>query len=264
MDSDLPDPSATPGERTGRQLIPEFKAWTETHNVDASTAIHSALNDLPGKVMLLGETGDPRGIPLLRRALQSHNYFIVIWVAKGLAQTQDKQSIPLIIAAVQRAPPEYDSLIAESLVYFDDAQAQSAVDSYIPKDKATLAGGESTRARSLRLVGYRIDGCPSEPGSVEIESDRQAVNITDRCLGPVPGWSGAGSGPKTMPGWFHPGHWIAVSTVIRKQAVLVYASSAKRTAFTRPGPFFGTVFFLVRGLMMLIAEASSCVFKYAA
>ena len=51
---------------------------------------------------------------------------------------------------------------------------------------------------------------------------------------------------------------------ITKQAVLVYASSAKRTASTRPGPFLGTVFFFDRGLMMLIAEASSCVFKCAA
>ena len=80
-----------------------------------------------------------RGIPLLRRALQSHNYLIVAWAAKGLAQIQDKQSIPLIVAAVQRAPTEYNSLIAESLVYFDDAQAQSAVDTYMPKDKATMA-----------------------------------------------------------------------------------------------------------------------------
>jgi hypothetical protein len=59
-------------------------------------------------------------------------------------------------------------------------------------------------------------------------------------------------------------HWLAVLMVARKQAVLVYASSAKRTASTRPGPFLGTVFFFDRGLMMLIAEASSCVFKCAA
>jgi hypothetical protein len=29
--------------------------------------------------------------------------------------------------------------------------------------------------------------------------------ISIAVIGPVPGWSGAGSGPKTMPGWFHPG-----------------------------------------------------------
>ncbi len=49
-----------------------------------------------------------------------------------------------------------------------------------------------------------------------------------------------------------------------KNAVLVYASSTKRTASTRPGPFLGTVFFFGRGRMMLIAAASSCVFKCAA
>jgi HEAT repeat protein len=100
-------------------------------------------------VLLLGETGDPRGIPLLRRALQSHNYQIVAWAAKGSALIQDKQSIPLIIAAVQRAPPEDKSLIAESLIYFDEAQAQGAVETYVPKDKATLARAERARGRGV-------------------------------------------------------------------------------------------------------------------
>ena len=150
VDSDLPDPfHDSQGNATGRQLSPEFKTWVQAHNTDASTAIYSALYDLPGKVLLLGETGDPRGIPLLRRALQSHNYQIAAWAAKGLAQTQDKESIPLIIAAVQRVPPEYTSLVAESLVYFDDAQAQSAVDTYIPKDRATNARGERARGRGV-------------------------------------------------------------------------------------------------------------------
>jgi HEAT repeat protein len=140
VDSDLPDPfHDSQGNATGRQLSPEFKAWAQVHSVDASTAIHSALFDLPGKVLLLAETGDPRGIPLLRRALQSHNYQIVAWAAKGLALIRDKESISLIIAAVQRVPSDYTSLVAESLVYFDDAQAQSAVDSYMPKDRAAIA-----------------------------------------------------------------------------------------------------------------------------
>ena len=39
-------------------------------------------------------------------------------------------------------------------------------------------------------------------------------------------------------------HWIAVLMMIRKQAGLVYASSAKRTASTRPGPFLGIRLFL--------------------
>src|SRR6185437_11088079 len=76
-------------------------------------------------------------------------------------------------------------------------------------------------------------------------------------VGPVPA-------PKTMPGWFHPVSVDSSVSVLGKQAALVYASSAKRMASTRPGPFLGTVFFFGRGLMMLIAEASSCVFKCAA
>ncbi len=150
VDSDLPDPFRdSQGNSTGRQLSPEFNTWVQAHDTDASTAIHSALYELPGKVLLLGETGDPRGIPLLRRALQSHNYQIVAWAAKGLALIQDKQSIPLIIAAVKRAPPEDNPLIAESLIYFDDAQAQSAVDTYMPNDKATLARAERARGRGV-------------------------------------------------------------------------------------------------------------------
>jgi proteasome lid subunit RPN8/RPN11 len=49
---------------------------------------------------------------------------------------KDKDSIPLIIAACQRAPAEVAGLIANSLVYFDDPQAQSAADRYIPKESA--------------------------------------------------------------------------------------------------------------------------------
>ncbi len=151
--SDLPDPfHDSQGKATGRQLSPEFKAWIQAHQVDTSTAINSALFDLPGKVMLLGETGDPRGIPLLRRALRSHNYLIVVMAAKGLAQIQDKQSIPLIIAAIQGAPPEYRVLIAEPLVYFDDALAQNAVDRYMPKETALMDRGE--RARGRRVFGW--------------------------------------------------------------------------------------------------------------
>jgi hypothetical protein len=39
--------------------------------------------------------------------------------------------------------------IAEPLIYFDDAQAQSAVDAHIPKDRATIARGERARGRGV-------------------------------------------------------------------------------------------------------------------
>ena len=57
------------------------------------------------------------------------------------------------------------------------------------------------------------------------------------------------------------GNW---AQPIIKQAATAYASSAKRMASTRPGLFFEVVLFFGRRLMMLIAAASSRVFKWAA
>jgi len=151
VDSNVPDSNFSESGAKMMNETPELQAWADAHNVSVNTAGIHARYDFPGKVLQLGTSGDPRGIPLLRRALQSHNYLIVSFAAKGLAQIQDKQSIPLIIAAVQRAPIGYNSLIAESLVYFDDAQAQNAVDTYMPKDRAAMA--REARARGLGIFG---------------------------------------------------------------------------------------------------------------
>ena len=97
---------------------------------------------------------------------------------------------------------------------------------------------------------------------------RGSANFRLQAVGGVRPGSGLELGPvpaPNTPGWFHPGPLDSRAfTVTRKQAAQVYASSAKRIASTRPGTFLGTVFFFNRGLMMLIAEASSCVFKCAA
>lgn len=152
VDADIPDPVYS--ESQGKVTIqsPELQAWAEAHNVSVNTAWQYASFDIPGKVLQLAMTGDPRGIPLLRRALLSHNYQIVADAAKGLAQIQDKQSIPLIIAAAQRAPNGYKSLIAESLVYFNDTRAQSAVDTDMPKDRAAMA--REARAQGRGVFGW--------------------------------------------------------------------------------------------------------------
>ncbi|HMG02447.1 MAG TPA: HEAT repeat domain-containing protein [Edaphobacter sp.] len=105
VDSEVLDPLFSDAVgKTRDQLSSEIQAWAQAHNVSANTAVVSAVYDMPGKVLELAQTGDPRGIPFLRRALQSRNYMIAAWAAKGLAQIQDKDSIPLIIVACQRAP----------------------------------------------------------------------------------------------------------------------------------------------------------------
>ena len=153
VDNDIPDPFPhSQGVPKTGELSPDFKAWTQAHHVDVGSAFQTVTIDLPGRILLLGETGDPRGVPLLQRALHSHNLLIVVFAAKGLAEIQDKQSIPLIIAAVREAPPEYASLIAEPLMYFDDAQAQDAFDRYTPKEKATMA--RQSKARGMGVFGW--------------------------------------------------------------------------------------------------------------
>lgn len=153
VDSDVPDGvfSNLVGQ-TRDQFSSALQAWAQTHNVSANTAAQSALYDLPGKVLELAQTGDQRGIPFLRRALQSRNYMIAGWAAKGLVQIQDKDSIPLIIAACQRAPTGYASEIAKSLIWFDDPRAQIAVDIYMPKEHAKIF--RDGRAQGMGVFGW--------------------------------------------------------------------------------------------------------------
>jgi len=150
VDSNIPD--AVYSESQGKVMIgassPELKTWADAHNISLQTAGQYARYDYPYRVGELGETGDPRGILLLRRALQSHNYLLAAMAAKGLAQIQDKESIPLIIAACERAPEGWGAGIASNLIYFDDPRAQSAVDKFLPSEYAKTI-------RDLRASGRR-------------------------------------------------------------------------------------------------------------
>jgi PBS lyase HEAT-like repeat len=154
VDSDVPD--ALLSDPLGKTVDQnsELQAWAQAHNISANTAAQSAMYDLPGKVLELAQTGDRRGIPLLRRALQSRNYMIAVFAAKGLAQIQDKDSIPLIIAACQRAPTGYASEIANSLIWFDDPRAQTAVDTYMPREHAKIF--RDARAQGMKPLGWQM------------------------------------------------------------------------------------------------------------
>lgn len=141
LESDAPDfMNFDPQGKSGAGPSPDFIAWARAHNVPPNgpngTAAEDSVYTFPGEIMLLGATGDPRAIPLLRQALSSPNHMIEIAAAQALAELQDKESIPLIIEACKRAPAEAASLIAGALVYFDDPDAQSAVNTYVPKDYA--------------------------------------------------------------------------------------------------------------------------------
>jgi PBS lyase HEAT-like repeat len=122
------------GKIMPQQFTPDLLQWAKDRNISPGDATQMALYDIPGKVLMLAATGDPRGLSLLREAMSSPNYMIQEVAAKGLAFLQDKESIPLIIGACQLAPADMAAVIAEALIFFDDPQAQSAAATYIPKN----------------------------------------------------------------------------------------------------------------------------------
>lgn len=139
VESDVPDPFVYDAQgKISSETPPELAAWASAHNLSLADAGMEALFKIPSPVTYLAMTGDLRATPLLRQALLSRNFMIVNQAALGLAQIGDKDSIPLIIEACQRAPAEEAAEIALSLVYFDDSQAQNAVDVYVPRDRAKI------------------------------------------------------------------------------------------------------------------------------
>lgn len=140
LESDAPDFMAY--DSHGKSMpgpSPEFQAWAKSHNLAPTSELwENSVYAFPGRVALLGWSRDPRSIPLLRRALTSPNHMIEIAAATGLAEVGDKASVPLILEACKKAPAEAGAAIAESLVYFDDPAAQSAVDQFIPKERAKV------------------------------------------------------------------------------------------------------------------------------
>jgi hypothetical protein len=117
---------------------PAFIAWADAHHLDHQGLLEQQMYLAPQPIIFLASTADPRGVPLLRRALSSPNHMIAIFAALGLAEIHDDASIPMIIQACQKLPADAAVAMAESLVYFDGSDAQNAVDQFIPKDKAKI------------------------------------------------------------------------------------------------------------------------------
>jgi HEAT repeat protein len=132
-ENDAPFPIAfdTEGKLIPRQLTPDFIAWARAKKLSPEQASYSQVYELPVDLTFLAMTGDGRGLPVLKRALGSRNYFIQAVAAKGLARLQDTSSIPQIIDVCRRAPAQVADLIARALVFFDDARARAASESFI-------------------------------------------------------------------------------------------------------------------------------------
>jgi hypothetical protein len=112
LSSDVPFPTRfdAEGKAVPHQLAPEFAEWTQANHVSPESAGQLAVYELPLKLKFLAETGDPRGIPL----------------------QQDKASSPISVAACRKAPRDIAAAIAEALVFFDDAEAQTEATKFLP------------------------------------------------------------------------------------------------------------------------------------
>jgi hypothetical protein len=138
VESDAPDfMNFDPQAKDSTGPSHEFTAWANAHKLDAQEAGGNARNAMY-RIMILSSTGDRRAIPLLRQGLLSPSHEIEYMAALGLAELQDKDSVPLILQACKIAPEAVAPAIAESLVYFDDPEAQKAVDTYVPKERARI------------------------------------------------------------------------------------------------------------------------------
>lgn len=136
LDSDPPDPLDVDAQGRETGISPRIEEWARATRQAPPAALENATAVYPAYVVLLGGTEDRRAIPLLNRALLSRDHPIQAEAAEGLALFGDKASIPLILEACRKAPARAAGLIAASLVYFDDAAAQAAVDQFLPEKEA--------------------------------------------------------------------------------------------------------------------------------
>jgi hypothetical protein len=134
IENDIPFPREfdSEGKIVKDHFSPAFLQWAKDHGISPGDAGQIVGYELPGKLMLLATAGDPRGVHLLQRALMSRNYILAVIASKGLAKLQDKDSIPMIVEAAQKAPSAMSVGIANALLYFDDPDAQNAAAMLIP------------------------------------------------------------------------------------------------------------------------------------
>lgn len=126
LEIDIPFPLKTDAqEGPNPPESPNFLVWATSHNLDKGNLAMFELMVLPIAVINLAVTGDPRGAPLFREALVSTNPMFQIVGAEGLAELHDDDSVTLIIATCKKVSASQRKIIAESLPYFDDPQAQT-------------------------------------------------------------------------------------------------------------------------------------------
>ncbi len=129
-------------------VSPKFMAWADAHALSFNDAFQVVTYDLPGRLLQLAMTGDPRAVPVLRQGLGSGNYLTQIASAEGLAGLRDKESIPLIVDACRKSPNNAPVIARFGLLAFGDAEAQRSAEPFLTLEELrALHNGESFPVR---------------------------------------------------------------------------------------------------------------------
>lgn len=157
IESNMPFPLALDedGKPIKRKYSAEFLAWCKEQGIDPNIAARNWANTYPIDVMRLINSMDPRASDTLLKGLESSNYIIVLAAAKGLARLQDKRAIRPIIESSKRVPTEITETLGLYLLYFDDAEAQSAAENLIRDQEKLNRMQKQVDERGLEgLLGF--------------------------------------------------------------------------------------------------------------
>jgi len=104
-------------------MSPEMAAWVKARGLAPEAAMEVALT-LNWRLIRMARTGDPRGAPVLERALDSRSIFFKATAVMGFAAARQVSAIPLILNECKRSPTQDDArLIAAGLPFFHDPEA---------------------------------------------------------------------------------------------------------------------------------------------
>ncbi len=128
-----PDVFAPGGDSVGAPRVminPAFNRWCESRGLDFP-ACFRLMGTYRNSLIYLGGIRDSRATPILRDVLKMPDAGMVLLGVVGLAALNDSDSIPLIIQAGRRFPPEGAKAIAAGAIEYKDPRAEVIFDLFI-------------------------------------------------------------------------------------------------------------------------------------
>jgi hypothetical protein len=110
------------------EMNPDFEAWAKQSGLPAKEAAAQQFYTYPEDVMFLGKARDPRGLPILKRGLQSRNEVIVLMAAEALVLADDVTAVPLIIQEGRVRGTGMASMLASTLALYKNPEALRLID----------------------------------------------------------------------------------------------------------------------------------------